>query len=69
MMSPTVMRELLRRVECAQGCIDRRVGAYWRPTAEAADDAREHLEHVRLVLVGAIATNEYTAGRDVREIR
>lgn len=64
-MTPRVVRELLRRVEHAKELM---VFAYpgdtMGPSKKAQQryivEANEHLEHVRLTLVGAVASDDTT---------
>lgn len=80
MMTPRTVRELLRRVEAAQSLLDSSLAG--APVNRATmvttlsgqrvielNDARENLEHVRLTLVGAIASHEQLAGRKLEDVR
>jgi len=67
MLTPRMIRELLRRTEQAQQLLD--VGATGASYVQPLNDAREHLEHVRLTLVGAITSAEQLAGRSIDNIR
>jgi len=66
MITPRVVRELLRRVELAQQLVVRVGSACSFPDLDAS---HEHLEHVRLTLVAVITSHEQLAGRKLEDIR
>ncbi len=75
-LSARVVRELLRRTEQAQKLIEGvsfTMSAASGPTTGASqvnlDDAKLHLEHVRLTLCGAISSDELLAGLPVGKAR